>query len=85
MTWADDLTTERRAKIESALDRSGAEHLRYANGDRNFAAFLLVADATAFKTIGVSIFDLPDFCWRDAHDDGMTPAEALRVARESGI
>jgi hypothetical protein len=31
MTWTDDLTSENRAKIDTALDQRGAQHLDYAN------------------------------------------------------
>jgi hypothetical protein len=85
MAWIDTISDERRAEIDAALTERGAEHLRYANGDRAFAAFLLVADALACKHMGFSIFDLPDYCWRDACDDEMTPAQALHAACEAGI
>jgi hypothetical protein len=65
------------------LDQDGAEHLRYAAGDRGFAAFLLGADTLAFRRLGLSIFDLEDACWRDFYDDGLTPAQALCVARDA--
>jgi hypothetical protein len=64
------------------LDELGAEHLRYAGGDRGFAVFVLVADAVCRRRLGVSIFDLEDACWRDFFDDGLTPGEALRAARD---
>ncbi|MEH1124789.1 hypothetical protein [Micromonospora sp. CPCC 206061] len=85
MAWIDIIDDNSRAKIDAKLTERGAEHLRYANGDREFAAFLLVADALAYKHFGLSIFDLPDYCWRDAYDDEMTPAQALHVALEAGI
>jgi hypothetical protein len=28
----------------------------------------------------ISADDLPDYCYRDAYDDGMTPAQAARRA-----
>jgi hypothetical protein len=85
MAWIDTITADRRAKLDAVLTEQGDEHLRFANSDRGFAAFLLVADALAFKYVGVSIFDLPYYCWRDAYDDKMTPAEALRTAHAAGI
>lgn len=72
-------------QIDAALNERGAEHLRHAGGDRGFAAFLLQADDRCRRHFYVSIFDLPDYCWRDAYDDGMTPAEAVREALEAGI
>jgi hypothetical protein len=85
MTWTDDLTSENRAKIDTALDQRGAQHLDYANNDRDFAAFLLVADSLAHRRYGVSIYDLPDYCWRDVYEDGLTPRQALNAAQENGI
>ena len=83
MSWTETLSPERRRTLTATLDEHGAEHLRYAGGDREFAMFLLVADARCQRRLGVSIFDLEDACWRDFYDDGLTPAEALRAARDS--
>lgn len=80
MSWTDDLSENTRAKLMTALDTHGTEHLRYAGNDRPFAAFLLAADQGCHARHGVSIFDLADFRWRDAFDDGLTPAEALTNA-----
>ncbi|WP_018589036.1 hypothetical protein [Salinispora arenicola] len=85
MSWLNTLTGERVDKIYAALDQRGAAHLEYANGDREFAAFLFVADNQLRRTIGVSIFDLADYCWRDAYYDGMSPDEALKAATTEGI
>jgi exopolysaccharide biosynthesis protein len=83
MPWIDTSPPQRRRQLETALDADGAEHLRYAAGDPDFAMFLLVADAAAGRRLGVSIFDLPDACWRDFYDDGLTPMEAVATASES--
>jgi hypothetical protein len=77
------LTADDGHVVMTMLDRDGAEHLRYADGDRGFAAFLLGADTLAWRRLGVSIFDLEDACWRDFYDQGMTPGEALRAARDA--
>lgn len=84
MPWIDTLSADHHQLLMTVLDTDGAEHLRYADGDRRFAAFLLAADTLARRRLGVSIFDLEDACWRDFYDDGMTPGEALRTAREAG-
>ncbi len=43
-------------------------------------------DQACEARFGISIHDLPDFCFRDAFDDGETPArvalEAIRNARD---
>lgn len=80
MAWIDMLPADHHQLIMSVLDTDGAEHLRYAGGDRGFAAFLLAGEALALRRLGVSIFDLEDACWRDFYADGMTPGEALRTA-----
>lgn len=83
MPWTDTIPASRRAKLMTVLDEDGADHLRYARGDRAFAVFLLVADAACRRRIGFSIFDLEDACWRDFYDDGLTPSEALAAARDN--
>jgi hypothetical protein len=85
MTWTTDLSQGKHDKLMAALDEHGREHLEYAGGDRDFAAFLLVADTALRTKRGVSIFDLPDYCWRDAYDDGLTPGDALQAARDNGV
>jgi hypothetical protein len=85
MTWTADLPQGKHDKLMAALDEHGREHLKYAGDDRDFAAFLLVADTAARMKNGLSIFDLPDYSWRDVYDDGMTPGEALRSALDNGI
>jgi hypothetical protein len=85
MPWTANLSQEKHDKLMTALDQQGHEHLRHAGEDRDFAAFLLVADALALRRKGISIFDLPDYCWRDVYDDGLTPAEALQAALDNGI
>jgi hypothetical protein len=80
-TWWDEQTDQRRSAVTTVLDSShGQQYLAYAYGDRGFAAWLLVADATCIRRLGVSIFDLSDWAWRGAYDDGATPGQALRDA-----
>ena len=59
---------------------AGSRYLRYAGGARGFAAWLLVADALCLRRVGVSIFDLSDWSWRDAYDTGEPPGAAVREA-----
>lgn len=83
MSCTDTLSTDRHHKLAAALNDFGADHLRYASGDRGFAMFLLAADARSRRHHGVSIFDLEDALWRDFYDEGLSPAEALDAARDS--
>jgi hypothetical protein len=39
-----------------------------------------VSAAIGKKAGGLDADDLPDFCYRDAYDDGSTPAQAARAA-----
>lgn len=83
MSWSDDLTSAQHHALLAALDADGAEHLRYADGDRDFALFMFAADLLSKQRFGVSVFDLEDACWRDFHADELTPLQALRAAREN--
>ncbi len=81
MSWWDEQDDQRRAAISAVLDSErGKEYLAYASGDRGFAAWLLVADVICTRRLGVSIFDLADWAWRDAYDAGQKPGAALREA-----
>jgi hypothetical protein len=54
MSWWDEQDHRRQAAIAALLDSPrGQDHLRHANGDRGFAAWLLVADATCARRLGV--------------------------------
>ena len=83
-TWTEALTEADRRTIMTALDQRGHQYLQHADNDRPFAAFLLALDSAAHRTLGVSILDLPDFRWRDPYEDGMSPAEALTEAGNTG-
>ncbi len=81
MSWWDEQDEARRAAISAVLDSQRGQDCRhYADGDRGFAAWLLVADVTCTRGLGVSLFDIADWAWRDAYDAGMTPGAALREA-----
>ncbi|MEV6925502.1 hypothetical protein AB0M46_13530 [Dactylosporangium sp. NPDC051485] len=80
MSWIDTLTEDKQQQLFALLDSRGAEHLKYADNDRKFAAWLYMADYGCRRRAGVSIFDLADFCWRDQYDDEADPREALRAA-----
>lgn len=65
MSWWDEQDRRRQAAIAALLDSPrGQEYPRHANGDRGFAAWLLVADATCARRLGVPIFDIADWTWR---------------------
>ncbi|HET8659174.1 MAG TPA: hypothetical protein VFM55_09270 [Micromonosporaceae bacterium] len=84
MSWWDEQDDQRRAAISAVLDAErGREYLRYASGDRGFAAWLLVADAICTRRLAVSIFDIADWAWRDAYDSGEKPGAAVREALQA--
>ena len=81
MSWLDRQDPTRRAAISTVLDgEHGTRYLDYARGERGFAGWLLVADALCRRRVGVSIFDLADWAWRDAYDTGEPPGAAVREA-----
>jgi hypothetical protein len=81
MSWLDQQNSTRLKAISTVLDsQTGTRYLNCAGGDRGFAAWLLVADALCLRRVGVSIFDLSDWSWRDAYDSGETPGAAVREA-----
>jgi hypothetical protein len=80
VTWFDTLESTKQAQGIALLNNTpaGREALQKANGDHAFALFLAAADWHARKRLGLSIWDLADYTWRDAFDDELTPIEALR-------
>jgi hypothetical protein len=51
-----------------------------AQSDSAFEVWMKKVDAVCNNRYGISIYDLPDFCFRDAFDDGETPASVVREA-----
>lgn len=84
MTWFQNLSHAEQQRAQHLLDSPiGEDARRYAGTeDTDFAAWLAVADHRCRQRYALSIFDLPDFLWRDHHDDGLTPDEALAAAIE---
>lgn len=50
----------------------------------NFAAFLAEIDRHLVSRIGLDHESLPDACWRDYFDDGLSITEAIEAAAEDG-
>ena len=47
----------------------------------DFERFMEEVDRYIAKRLGgLNSMDLPDYCYRDAHDDGMTPSATARAA-----
>lgn len=51
--------------------------LEYCGGDTAFAAWLQLVDDCIMDQLGVGVFDLTDYMWRDAYDDERSPADAV--------
>ena len=84
MNWWDEQNEQRRTALLAALtSERGRRYLAYAGGCHGFAAWLLVADLTCIRGVGVSIFDLSDWAWRDAYDTGQNPNAAVREALQA--
>lgn len=83
-TWFACLTPdEQRDAIARLNTPQGKAALDYAGGGQAnvaFAAFLAEADCISFERYGLSIFDLPDYLWRDSYDNEMSPTEAVADA-----
>lgn len=89
MSWLD---TRPAADVERALQtlrseegqRAFARAIEYGGGDERFTLWLAMADQRVQRGTGVSAFDLADWTWRDAFDDGYSPADAAREAIAEG-
>lgn len=67
-----ELIEKARAKpaLAAVLDRAGHDV---------FGVWLIFVNRS-LRPLGVAYSDLADWTWRDAFDDGMSPAEAAREA-----
>ena len=52
--------------------------------DPAFGAWLFYVNRRVTRRFGVSFLDLPDAPWRDYHDDGLSPADAISCAVADG-
>lgn len=48
--------------------------------DNDFRLWMAQVDVLILRKTGVTSNDLPDFCYRDAFDDGATPNKAAQRA-----
>jgi hypothetical protein len=58
------------------------DYLHYSGNDPDLAEWLKSVDRLAYKRIGVSIFDMPDYLWADSYRSGDSPEEGLADAIE---
>lgn len=48
--------------------------------DGDFTKWMAAVDKKLLNAVGLTSMDLADMCYRDWHEDGMTPTEAARAA-----
>lgn len=86
-TW-DQFTAEDQQKLEAYWDSNlvGKRIAEHASDDgrgdldRDYAVWLTQLEIVCQRSKGVSFLDLADFDWRDQHENGVQPREALREA-----
>jgi hypothetical protein len=54
-----------------------------ASHPTDFDAWMEAVDNAVQTSCGASVHDLPDCCYRDWFDDGLSPREAARLALEN--
>lgn len=42
-----------------------------------FPQWMIAVDGICLAAYGMSLYDLPDMCYRDSYDDGLTPEEFM--------
>jgi hypothetical protein len=81
MSWLesrDPLLIEAAVEKLAVAPGLAVEAIRdYAGGDGRFGVWLYLVDKRCVTLLGLGIFDLEDFSWRDAYDSGESPKEAL--------
>ena len=49
----------------------------YCGGDLRFGVWLYLVDKRCRTVVGLGVFDVEDYRWRDKYDSGDSPKEAL--------
>jgi hypothetical protein len=79
--WLDSKPADSVEKAIENLVRSeipaNKSVVNYAGEDKRFALWLYLTDKRCLTQLGVGIFDLEDWHWRDAYDSNSSPKEAL--------
>jgi hypothetical protein len=57
----------------------------YSTNRLTFDAWMSAVDDALVRKTGVSSADLPDWTYRDAYEDGLTPQEAADAAVENAM
>jgi hypothetical protein len=86
MSWLDTKDPEVIAaaieKLAGSNNPASKEIVDYAGGDLRFALWLYLVKKRCVTVLGLGIFDLEDWRWRDAYDAGSSPKEAFADFRE---
>ncbi|MET9263681.1 hypothetical protein [Amycolatopsis sp. NPDC004079] len=86
-TWAE-LSADRQRTVQKYLDDTaiGKEIASRAEGDLDFALWLIAVERACQRQFGVSFTDLADYNWRECHADEMSPQGALMEAvKDEGL
>ena len=86
MSWLDtkpqDVVTDAVAQLASATGANADSIRSYADGDLRFGLWIHLVDKRCVTVLGVGIFDLEDWHWRNAYDSGSSPKDAFADFRE---
>lgn len=79
--WAE-LSASRQNEVRKYLQDTtiGKAIASRADGDLDFALWLVALESACQKRLGVSFTDLADYSWRDCHESDMSPRAALAAA-----
>jgi hypothetical protein len=81
-TWLDrqDAATVDEARQVFRSSPQYTRFMEYAGDDESFALWLRLADRRVGRLVGLGVFGIGDWSWRDAYDAGMSPLDAARDA-----
>ncbi|MET9263747.1 hypothetical protein [Amycolatopsis sp. NPDC004079] len=82
--WAE-LSAARQSEVRKYLENTalGKAIASHANGDLDCAPWLVAVERACRKRSAVSFTDLADYSWRDCHESGMSPQDALAAALQA--
>ena len=78
--WLDTQDPTKINALAARIADREPDRITAAHGDRHFAVWMLLVDRKARNYSGHAVTDLPDWAWRDAYDDDLSPHDAFSDA-----
>ena len=79
-TWIASRNPAALAEMVTIIETKAPHRIEAAGGDVHYAVWMRSVDSYLRRDTGFLHSDLPDWTWRDAYNDDLTPRAAVRAA-----